>query len=131
MESQRTVLVVDDSKLARIMLQKAISHYNSNWKVTVANNGEDGLTVFEENNPDIVIVDYHMPGITGLELAGKLRQQNRSIPIALCTANIQEAIKKQAALLDVSFVAKPVSETNVGHFLEKSEIAINGTEPHE
>ncbi|MEH6403181.1 MAG: response regulator [Sneathiella sp.] len=131
MNSQRTVLVVDDRKFARIMLQKAISHYNWDWKVDVASDGEEGRTAFDENNQDIVIVDYHMPDITGLELAGELRQKNRSVPIALCIANIQNTIQKQAALLDVSFVDKPVSEISVGHFLENSEIAIWGTEQHE
>jgi len=118
MGNECKVLIVDDSKLARIMLQKAISIYNAEWVVTQAANGAEGLIAFEEVKPDIILVDYHMPGISGLELAEKLRAQDKTIPIALCTANIQSTIQEQAKAMGIAFVGKPITNEIVAEFLE-------------
>ncbi|OUR79676.1 hypothetical protein A9Q83_04605 [Alphaproteobacteria bacterium 46_93_T64] len=123
MGNECKVLIVDDSKLARIMLQRAISVYNPEWSIAQAANGEEGLIAFEEDKPDIILVDYHMPGINGIELAQKFRDKDKTIPIALCTANIQNTIQEQAEGIGISFVAKPITNDAVAEFLKVADKA--------
>jgi len=62
-----------------------------------------------------------MPGINGLELAEKLKDHNAKLPVALCTANIQNAIQEKAENLNITFVGKPISNESVAVFLQQAE----------
>jgi len=120
MENRLTVLVVDDSKLAQLMLRKAISSFAPGSNIIMAKDGEEAFELFQKSTPDISMIDYNMPGINGIELIQKLRTLNKEMPIALCTANIQTTIRDQAKNLNVTFIAKPVTNETVALFLEKT-----------
>ena len=77
-----TVLIVDDSKLARIVVGKAIAALQPDWERVEAGNADDALKVLEGRAVDVVVLDYNMPGRSGLDLAEDLRPRFPKMPIS-------------------------------------------------
>lgn len=119
-----TVLIVDDSKLARIVLKKAVSALKPDWELREAANGEQALSELKDHSIDIVIVDFNMPGLNGLQLAAEIRRTQLQMPLALVTANVQDEIIAQARALNVSFVGKPVTEEALRGFIFGAELTL-------
>jgi CheY-like chemotaxis protein len=112
-----TVLIVDDSKLARIVAAKAISGLQPDWSRLEATNAEEALQVIASRQVDVALLDYNMPGRNGLELATELRALRPSMPIAIITANVQDEVIAQARAVDATFVAKPVTQDGLRGFI--------------
>ncbi len=117
MAAPKCVLVVDDSLLARMMLKKFVSKLLPDWVLIEAKDGQDALARIAGKNLDIALVDYNMPGISGIDLAKKLRQQFSNAAIALITANIQDYIINEAKVLGISFISKPIEEEKIAAFI--------------
>lgn len=112
-----TLLIVDDSKLARIVVGKAIASLRPDWKKQEAGNADEALALIAEGEIDLAILDFNMPGRNGLELAADIRNAHPEMPIALATANVQDEIIAQARVLDVTFIPKPITDEGVKGFL--------------
>jgi DNA-binding NtrC family response regulator len=82
-EQRRKILVVDDEATVRDSLSLLLK---STFDVTVAEDGEVALSVFEQVNPDLVLLDLLMPKIDGLGVLRKLREQGFAVPIIMLTA---------------------------------------------
>ena|ERR1700744_217534 len=119
-----TVLIVDDSKLARIVVGKAIAAVQPDWSRLEASNAEEAEGVIERGGVDVMIVDYNMPGCNGLELAERLRARFAEMPIALATANVQDEIIAKARAINVTFVAKPITEDGLRGFLSGAALRL-------
>lgn len=65
------ILVVDDSKLVTDIVKMRLEMYQ--YEVRLAYNGEDALRSIEEDVPDLLVLDVHMPGIDGYEVCRRLR----------------------------------------------------------
>lgn len=112
-----TVLIVDDSKLARIVVGKAIAAVQPDWRRVEAGTAEEAEDAVEQGGVDLMIVDYNMPGCNGLELAERMRARFADMPIALATANVQDEIIAKARAINVTFVPKPITEEGLRGFL--------------
>ena len=112
-----TVLVVDDSKLARIVAGKAIAALQPDWQRLEANSAADALQKIGEQSIDVAILDFNMPDKDGLELAAELRTIHPHMPIAVITANVQDEIIAGVRALNATFVAKPVTEEALRSFI--------------
>jgi CheY-like chemotaxis protein len=112
-----TVLIVDDSKLARIVAGKKIAALQPDWQRVEASNADEALAALAANPIDLALLDYNMPGRNGLELAAELRALRPSMPIAVITANVQDEIIARARAVNASFVAKPVTEEALAGFI--------------
>ena len=121
-----TVLIVDDSKLARIVAAKAIAAAHPDWKKVEAGNADEALTLLSQEKIDLAVIDFNMPGRNGLELAEEIRKIDATMPIALATANFQDEIIAQARTIDVSFVAKPITQDGLGGFLSGAALKLRG-----
>jgi CheY-like chemotaxis protein len=124
-----TVLIVDDSKLARIVLKKALASLKPDWAAREVATGEEALNELGRATIDLAIVDYNMPGLNGLALAEEMRRMGQTIPMALVTANIQDDIIARARALTVSFIAKPVTEDSLRGFISGAELALRRQSP--
>ncbi len=118
--SGKTVLLVDDSRVARMMTRKVIEHGRPDWTVLEAASGEDALAVVAERAPDSVVLDVNMPGIGGMETARRLRVLAPELHITLLTANIQDPVRHQAEEIGVGFLTKPVRDEALLAFLDGS-----------
>lgn len=111
------VLIVDDSKLARMSIARALSSLHPDWSRLEASGAEEALTMVAGDRPDIVLMDFNMPGRDGLELAAELHAQNPTLPLAIISANIQDEIVARARTIGAAFLPKPLTEQALSEFL--------------
>lgn len=119
-----TVMVVDDSKLARIVAGKTLSALQPDWIRVEAGNADDAIALVGAQQIDVAILDYNMPGRDGLELAAELREKHPQMPIAIITANIQDEIIAKARSINATFVSKPVTEEGLAGFLSGAALRL-------
>jgi CheY-like chemotaxis protein len=110
------VLVVDDSKLARMVMASSFRRLRPDWELVEATGGDEALSAVGAG-VDIALVDFNMPGIDGLELVAKIRANHPAMPIALVSANLQDEIISRARELKAAFIAKPLTDEALGAFL--------------
>lgn len=112
-----TLLIVDDSKLARIVVGKAVTALQPDWTRVEAAAADEAAAILDGQQIDAAILDYNMPGRNGLELAEEMRARFPKMPIALATANVQDEVIARARASNVTFIAKPVTEDSVRGFI--------------
>ncbi len=85
-QPQLKVLVVDDEDNIIELIRLGLRY--EGFQVEVASDGEQGITVAQRENPDLIILDVMMPGIDGLEVCRRLRDNptTRDVPILMLTA---------------------------------------------
>ena len=111
------VLIVDDSKLARMAVVKALNALRPDWLRIEAGNADEALARINEQSPDIVLLDFNMPGKDGLLFAAELSQQYPQIAIAVISANRQVEVINRAEAVGATFLPKPLTEKALGDFL--------------
>jgi len=89
------ILLVDDSVMERKLVAGAL-HKALECSVTEADSGESALEQLETFEPDVVLTDLMMPGINGLELVERIRDEWPGLPVVLMTARGSEEIAAQA-----------------------------------
>lgn len=114
----KSVLVVDDSKMSRLMVTAIISGAFPDCVITVAESGDEALKKASGMSFDRIILDYNMPGMTGEQLAIKLREMYPDAKISLLTANLQDAVKQRAKEIKVGHIPKPITEEKIIEFLK-------------
>ena len=119
-----TVLIVDDSKLARIVVGKTIATLQPDWTRLEAGNADQALEMLETESVDAAILYFNMPGRNGLELAEILRERFPDMPIALATANVQDEIIARAQAANAAFISKPVTEDGLRGFLSGAALRL-------
>ncbi len=106
-------LVVDDSKMSRMMLKKIIGNAHPDWDIKEAADGQKAVDIAKGAELDLILLDYNMPIMDGGEAAKILRPLFPEAKMAFLTANIQEAIKNLAIELKIDFIPKPITESKV------------------
>ncbi len=119
-----TVLIVDDSRLARIVASKLVKQLKPEWEVVEAANADEALAHASQRQVDVALIDYNMPGKDGLALAAELREARPDVPIAIISANIQDEIIARARAVNATFVAKPVTEEGLSGFLSGAALRL-------
>lgn len=119
-----TVLIVDDSKLARIVAWKTISALQPGWERVEATNAEEALAQVASRRIDLAVLDYNMPGKDGLALAAELRALHPSMPIAVITANVQDEVIARAREVGAAFVPKPVTAEGLKGFVSGAALRL-------
>jgi CheY-like chemotaxis protein len=117
--STRRVLVVDDDPLNRLLLTTMLTALDC--QVEEAGSGAEAWAALEEHEFDRMLLDIHMPGMTGIELAAKLRSgpgPNREIPIVAVSGDLTRTLKQYRQIGFDGVVEKPVSFASVRVSLE-------------
>ena len=114
---QHQVLIVDDSKLARMVMVSAFRRLRPEWSLSEAVNADEALLAISKGTVDIALVDFNMPGTDGLDLVSRIRAVKPNMPIAIVSANVQDEIISRARELNAAFVAKPLTDDALGAFL--------------
>ncbi|WP_040725917.1 phosphate regulon transcriptional regulator PhoB [Thiomicrorhabdus sp. Kp2] len=107
---QSNILVIEDEAAIRDMLKFTLS--SSNYQVREASNAEDGWKLVLEEIPDLILLDWMMPGTPGVTLAQRLRQNDKTkaIPIIMLTARGEEEDQVQGFNAGADdYVVKPFS----------------------
>ncbi|GBO54696.1 two-component response regulator [Pseudanabaena sp. lw0831] len=101
------LLVEDDPKLSKFIASELSL---DGYQVTVANNGIDGLAIARDQHPDLLILDWMLPEISGLDICIRLRKTGVQIPIIMLTA--KDEIPDRVAGLNAGaddYLVKPFS----------------------
>ncbi|MBK7266715.1 MAG: sigma-54-dependent Fis family transcriptional regulator [Ignavibacteriales bacterium] len=115
----KKILVVDDEKIFR----ESLYHWflEEGFEVTPVDSGEEALKVFEVDRYDIILLDIKMPGMSGLELLGKIMHIDPNATIIMITAfaSVSTAIQalKEGAY---DYVTKPVDPDELTHLIHKA-----------
>ncbi len=122
-KTPQKILVADDEAHILHVVTMKLNH--AGYEIITAMDGEEALELTLAEKPDLVITDFQMPYMTGLELCMRLRQneQTRNIPVLMLTArgfDIEEHEMAEAGIRDV--ISKPFSPRevlrSVQHLLE-------------
>jgi CheY-like chemotaxis protein len=108
-----SVLIVDDSRVSRLLIKSMVLARFPQWAITEAASGDAALVLAQAQTFDYCTMDINMPGLVGTDAAEQLLKMQPALRIALFSANIQEAQQARAAQMGVCFVAKPVTEKSV------------------
>ena len=121
------ILVVDDDQHLRMVLSQTLEA--SGYQVLVAESGEEALSILKEHPVELIITDLMMPGIKGIELVGKAREQNSDLGAIVITAygTIERAVEAmQNGAFD--FITKPFSisqiESRVQRYFEYQKLRL-------
>jgi two-component system phosphate regulon response regulator PhoB len=108
-------LVVEDEDSLATLLQYNLQ--KEGYEVSLAGDGEEALLMVDERVPDLIVLDWMLPKVSGIEVCRRLRQRNetRNIPIVMLTARGEETDRVRG--LDTGaddYVVKPFSMTELG-----------------
>ncbi len=103
------LLVIDDEESTRELLKLSLA--SDGYQVWLAENGCQGLEVFETADPDIVLTDIKMPGMDGIEVLRRLKAMNPDVEVIVITGHGQMELAVEALQLDASdFITKPIGD---------------------
>jgi two-component system, response regulator PdtaR len=104
-----SVLITDDDREQRETLRDIVEP--EGYRTLLASSGEEALEIVQHEPIHVVLLDMHMPTLTGLETIQLVRQVNAGLPCILVTADATEALIRQALRAHVySVIPKPVSK---------------------
>jgi CheY-like chemotaxis protein len=121
----KTILVADDE--SHILHVVSLKLRNAGFNVVTARDGQEALELAQQQKPDLLITDYHMPQLSGLELCQKLKQDPATsmIPAIMLTArgyHLEPADTEKSGVLRM--LSKPFSPrhllTTVNEVLEQA-----------
>ena len=84
------LLIVDDSKVARMFIRTIINEYSNDMEIVEAENGKEGIALFEKEAPDLTFLDLTMPVMDGFEALKKMKGIDIDRPVYVITADIQQ-----------------------------------------
>jgi len=117
------ILYVEDDKTTQELIQEIL--LSSCNEVYVADNGEEGLALYKEKKPDIVLSDIAMPKMDGLEMSKAIKEINPNQAIALFTAFSESSFLKKASELEIStYILKPLDEEQFFNSLKYMAVEI-------
>jgi CheY-like chemotaxis protein len=101
------VLVVDDSSTMRSIVRKILAATRFPFKVTEAAEGFAALKLVGENEFDIVVLDYNMPGFSGLETLAEFKRERRSLTVVVMTSAEDDWLAVRVRAEGAAFLKKP------------------------
>ncbi len=122
--SVKTVLVVDDSRIMRNIVKNTFSALNIPCEFVEAGNGKEALFQLEKQEIHLVLLDWNMPELSGLDFLKQVRgmPKYKSLPVIMVTSeaaryNVIEALKNGAT----DYIIKPVNEKSFREKISKIE----------
>ncbi len=113
MSAPKKLLIVDDSKVSRMVIRARVKQLHPDWDIIEATHGEESIALAQQHCPDFCTMDINMPGMPGTQAAEQILKTVPHIRLVIFTANIQSSFRERASALGVAFVAKPVTEKSI------------------
>lgn len=115
------VLVIDDSAAMRMVIKKNLKALGlDNSDIKEAADGEDGYRAIHDSSPDLVVSDWNMPNMTGLELLTKLNNEDKKVKFGFVTTEASPEMRSLAMEAGARFmITKPFTEDSIQSTLKK------------
>ena len=116
----KKLLVIDDEASTRDLLKMSLE--SDGYTVFVAEDGPKGLEIFARENPPVVLTDIKMPGMDGIEVLRRVKEQNPDTEVIVITGHGEMNLAIQALHLEASdFINKPISDEGLAVALRRAE----------
>ncbi|WP_028573603.1 response regulator [Desulfonatronovibrio hydrogenovorans] len=126
----RKILVIDDEKPTLSMFQLFLKVYG--YTVFTAENGEEGLKIFQKEKPSMVITDIKMPGMDGLEVLKKIKELSPKTEVIIITGHGDVDLTLEAMNLNATdFINKPIQKKALDSALKRAQERISLLESNE
>lgn len=115
------VLIIDDEPIIREGLKNVISWNEYGYEICgVGVDGRDGLNKIRSHQPDLILLDIRMPGLSGIDLVKQVRKENNQVKIIILTAYSSFSYAKELMGYGIeSYLLKPIDEHELVEILEK------------
>ncbi len=100
----KTIVLAEDSKNMAVLCKRELE--DEGYRVLLAHNGEEAIQMVRDEMPHIVILDIAMPGISGLQALGQIRENYPDLPVILFTGYDEDCLADQRARLATACVEK-------------------------
>ena len=111
--ASKKLLIVDDSKVSRMVIRARILDKHPDWQIIEAASGNEAVEMVDIDTPDFCTMDINMPGILGTDAAEQILAKHPGMRLVIFSANIQETFQNRALSMGATFVAKPVTEKTI------------------
>ncbi len=125
----KTILLIDDDPVVR-SLASGILRKNG-YNVHVAKDGSEGIDLAKKHHPDLVVTDYQMPGISGMEVLASLRDYNEMLPVIMLTAHGDATLtikSMQTGAFD--FIEKPINPKELLETIKNGLLTSQSAQTH-
>ncbi len=113
------ILIIDDELELRDLYKKLLELQN--YQVFCAANGVDGILLNEQKNPDLILLDMHMPEMSGIETLRNIRKTDDSVIVVILTGYACPDTIRDAVDLNVSeYLGKPFANTDLLSVIDKA-----------
>jgi len=117
---EMTVLFVEDEEVVRSSMERILKRRVK--EIYVASDGKEGLIIFRDKNPDIIITDIRMPQLNGLDMIREIRKTSNT-PIIITSGHNDEEFLLEAIELNVDYyLKKPIDQNKLISAMEKTAI---------
>ena len=117
MSALNILLVDDDRNLARTLSAGLRKVMGETISAAICSNGSQALSIMKNQRFDVVISDFNMPGMSGLEFFDTVRQTDRETILVLITAHGTQALGEQAQRLGFGYLTKPFEPSRLVHII--------------
>ena len=112
MKENVTILSIDDEPQICFALGELFKFQG--WRAISANDVPSGLEAFRRHEPDVVLIDYHMPGVSGIEGVRLLRRRSADVPIIVFTIDESQTVADTFLAAGASdFALKPIKAPDI------------------
>ena len=113
-----SVVIVDDSATMRKLARKIFETSQFSFDIREAASAEEAIQLIIKRPPQIVLTDFHMPNIDGIELAGAIRNASENIAVYLMSTSSTNYVERSAAFVGVTgFLSKPFYPADVNSIM--------------
>jgi two-component system, NtrC family, response regulator AtoC len=117
--AQKKILIVDDEKLVRWALSQKCAEFG--FQTSEAGTAEEALRMLQNESPDAILLDVHLPDQSGIEVLEKLKQAGDTHSVIMMTADPQlDDVKAALRLGAYDFVSKPINFEELGVTLQNA-----------
>ena len=114
------IMLVDESRTIRKIQRRTLEQLG-HTDILDAEDGVEALAKFNEKAPDLILIDWNMPNMNGIELVQKIRETNKTIPLIMCTTEAEKSRVLEAIKAGVNnYIVKPFTAESLGEKIEQT-----------
>ncbi len=115
----RTILIIDDDQMILMILKQTLT--KAGYRILTAISGEEGINQLANSQTDLVLTDYLMPGMTGIEVLSVIKQNYPAMPVIMLTAHGDIALTIKAIQLGAEdFIEKPIHSRELVEVIKRT-----------